>query len=170
MKQAHLIKQAAILYYAKPKYWSNSRLSERFGVSISTILKWQSSKAWKEIADSFASASEAMKIADDSLFREEHADKLEHWQSLQERLAVAQMSFATKVTGYAMELLDQIKKTEEPSLETLKQIGNFSSLATASCRLRESASEAMNVVLAIETILENIGTEPKQLELDLGNR
>lgn len=169
MKQTHLIKQAAILYYAQPKYWTNSRLANRFGVSVSTILKWQSSKHWQEISNYFAQASEMMNEADEIQYKEEYLDRLEKWQALQEKFSTSQMTLAVKLTGYTIELLENIKKTEDLSLETLKQIGNFGNLSIASCRLRESASEAMNTVLAIDTILESIEVEPKQLELDLTN-
>lgn len=144
-------------------------MANQFKVSVSTIVKWQSSKVWKEISDSFACASEIIKDTNDSVFKEDHLDRLEKWQSLQERFATTQMTLAVKLAGYTIEILDQIKKTEELSLETLKQIGNFSGLSMATCRLRESASEAMNTVLAIDTIFESVGTEPKQLELDFGD-
>lgn len=167
MKQAHLIKQAAILYCSQPKYWTNTRLANRFGVSVPTILKWQDSKHWAEIENGFLHAKEMITEGEENLFKEDYLDRLSRWQGLQEKFATSQMSLAIKLTAYSMELLEEIKKTEPLTIDTLKQVGNFGNLSVASCRLQESASNSMNIVLAIDTILDNIETEPKQLELDL---
>lgn len=164
------IRSCAILHFHNKKYWSFEKLANQFGVSIATITKWSKTAEWQDVGESYNLIEYHKEKESDAIWQDKHLQDIQDWQESQKTFARYQMGLAIQLSQVVGDIIKNIKENEALNLETLKQLNNFNSLASAVDKFHARSTDAMTQVLSIDRILNALESpEPRQLELDLGN-